>query len=200
MRASLLKSSRLFQSSGQFYYCCNLDSLLISKSSNSFTNLLGIVPNAPTIYSIIFKFSCKVLVFISLFAFFYFYSVVCWDGKVPYSACCLFCCWLPQGLEVWPNIGDLFVSQNPRDVCASHSPGQILSCAYTICSYGKISISGTIPRGLPSPHSCVLSIFALTSCFLLLFEKIKFPSFFPFFTMSKFSRVRFHLLSLEISI
>ena len=33
-------------------------------------------------------------------------------------------------------LGVLFVSQNPTEVYASHSPGWILGCAYTVCSYG----------------------------------------------------------------
>ena len=44
---------------------------------------------------------------------------------------------------------DLFVFQNPRGVCAFHSLGQILGCAYTICPYGQTSTSCTIPIGSP---------------------------------------------------
>ena len=36
------------------------------------------------------------------------------------------------GLIFWPGSGDLFVSQNPREFYASHSPGMILVCAYNI--------------------------------------------------------------------
>ena len=56
-----------------------------------------------------------------------------------------------------PRLGDPFVSQNPRGICGSHSPGQILGCAYTIYLYGQTSISGTIPSGSPFPHSRDLS-------------------------------------------
>ena len=42
--------------------------------------------------------------------------------------CCCCCCWLIQGLNVCPRSDDLFVSQNPSDVCAS--PVQILGCAF----------------------------------------------------------------------
>ena len=42
--------------------------------------------------------------------------------------------WLSLALVVWLRLNDSFVYQNPRGVCASHSPGQILSCAYTMCS------------------------------------------------------------------
>ena len=43
-----------------------------------------------------------------------------------------FFCWLSLGLVVWPRFGDPFVSQSPRGVCASHSPGQILGCAFVV--------------------------------------------------------------------
>ena len=51
-----------------------------------------------------------------------------------------FCGWLFLWLVVWLTLGGPIVSQNPRGVCVSHSPGQILGCANTICSYGQISI------------------------------------------------------------
>ena len=38
-------------------------------------------------------------------------------------------CWLSLHLAVCPRLSDPFVSQNFRDVCASHSPGWILGCA-----------------------------------------------------------------------
>ena len=41
-------------------------------------------------------------------------------------------------MVVWSRLDDPFVSQNPKGVCVSHSPGQILSCALTTCSYGQI--------------------------------------------------------------
>ena len=56
-------------------------------------------------------------------------------------------------LLVWLRLGDPFVFQNPREICASHSPGRIPGCAYTTGSLGQISISFTIPSGslsLPS--------------------------------------------------
>ena len=73
----------------------------------------------------------------------------CRDSKVQNSESSLFFffCWSLYGLVVWLGLGDLFISQNSRGVCASHSPGQQLSCAYTICSNGQISISFKIPSG-----------------------------------------------------
>ena len=71
--------------------------LLISKSSSLLTNPLVTLPSVPTTIGItvtfmlqFFQISCKVLVFISLFAFLQFYPVVCRPGKVHYSANCLF--------------------------------------------------------------------------------------------------------------
>ena len=51
--------------------------------------------------------------------------------KVHYSVSSLFCCccWLSLGLDVWQRLGDPFVSQNHREVCASHFIEQILGCA-----------------------------------------------------------------------
>ena len=72
--------------------------------------------------------------------------MVCQDSKVHNSPGSLFFlfiflfCWLSQGLVIWPRIGDPIVSQNSREICVSHSPGQILGCAHTIWSYRQISI------------------------------------------------------------
>ena len=41
----------------------------------------------------------------------------------------------------WSRLGDLFVSQNPREFNPFYSPGQILVCACTIWLNGQISIS-----------------------------------------------------------
>ena len=87
-----------------------------------------------------FQFSSKVSVLIFLFAFFQLYSVVSWNGKVHCSAGYLFFLfsfffyWLSPGLIILPRLEDQFVSQNPREVCASQFPGRILCCASTIWS------------------------------------------------------------------
>ena len=54
--------------------------------------------------------------------------------------------------------------------CMSHFPGQMLGCAYTICSYGQISISCSIPGGPPWPPSRVSSytLSVLICCIRLL--------------------------------
>ena len=74
-----------------------------------------------------------------------------------------------QGLVDWPRLDDPFVSQNPRGVCVSHSRGQMLCYACTICSYGLISISCPIPCGSPCPPSRVQSYtFSVLICCICL--------------------------------
>ena len=99
---------------------------IISKSSSSLNNLLGIILNAPitigiTVTFIFYSFfsSLAKSMYLSLFAFFYFYSVVFCDGKVCYLAGSLS---FLDYHKFWPRLGDLFASQNPRELCASHSP------------------------------------------------------------------------------
>ena len=122
---------------------------LISKSSSPFTNPLGIVSTAPTTICITVTFM------------FHSFSVL-WQGPGTYFSfrflsvlssgqperhmytssvfffvffvffCFFFC--LSQGQVFWSRWGDTLVSQNPREVCASHFPGWIPGCAYTICS------------------------------------------------------------------
>ena len=48
-------------------------------------------------------------------------------------------------------MGDLFVFLCPSELYASHSPGGILVCPYTIWLHGQISISCTIPSASLSP-------------------------------------------------
>ena len=47
---------------------------------------------------------------------------------------------------------------------AFNSPGRILGCVYTICSYGEISISCTIPNGSPFPPNRVKSYTPVLVC------------------------------------
>ena len=125
---------------------------LISKSSSPCTNPLVTVPSAQITIGItvtfmfhslfvffFFQFLNKVQVLIFFFslAFFLFYSVVSRNSEVLNSVSSLilssfffFFFWLSLGLIVWPWLSDLFVSQNPRGVCAPHSPRNILVCVY----------------------------------------------------------------------
>ena len=121
---------------------------LIFKSSYICTNPSVTVPCVPITIGIIvtfmfhsfFQFSSKVQVLIFIFTFFQFYSVFSRDSQISNLGSSLFCC-LSLCLVVWPRFSDPFVCQNPRGDCASHSPGNILGCAYIIYSYGQISIN-----------------------------------------------------------
>ena len=133
--------------------CMVATRLLISKSSSLFINLLVTTANtAITIgyhylfyVSQFFSIPEQGLVFVSLFAFFQFYSVVSRDSKVYDSASSLFFFFsfffylLSLGLVVWPRLDDLFLSQNSSGVCAFQSPRRILG------SNGQISFSCSIP-------------------------------------------------------
>ena len=94
-------------------------------------------------------FSSKVLILISLFTFFQFYSLICRYSKVHYSA----------GFYGWTSLaeimGSIYISKSQ---CASHSQVQILVCIYTICSYGQMYISYTILLGSIFPSCCVAII------------------------------------------
>ena len=140
---NLLKSPELYSVFCPFsamLYFDDLHSSSYFQVLHPFTNPLVTVPRAPVTIGIIsfifhsffFQFSCKVEELILLFAFFQLYSVVNRDSKVHNSASSFLFLW---GLVVCPKLGDLFVSQNPKLVWASYSPGQILDCAYTICSF-----------------------------------------------------------------
>ena len=145
---------------------------LISKSSSPFINHDWYychfhVPKFLLLFFVVvvvcffFLFPRKVEVFIILLTFFQFYSVVSWDGKVHNFANSLFSFYLFFFFFFFffliiirfGRLGDPFVCLNPRGVCVRHSPGQMLGCTYTICSYGQISISCTIPSGSLFPSS-----------------------------------------------
>ena len=145
---------------------------LISKSSSLFNNPLVTVRKASITIGIIvtfmflsfFQFPSKVQVFILLFTFFQFYSVVSWDSKIHNFASSLFF------ILIIIRSDRLAVCHNPRGVCVCHSPGRILGCAYTICSYGQLSISFNIPSGSPlSTQVClVLNSFCVNLQHLLI--------------------------------
>ena len=127
---------------------------LISKSSSPFISHLMTVPSVPITISIIVTF-----MFHSPSTF-HFLSILLWSAGTAKSIiqqARLFLFFFSLGVVVWRRLGDPFISQNPWEVCESHSPGRILGCIYTTCSHGQISISGTIPSGLPSPPSRVSS-------------------------------------------
>ena len=125
---------------------------LTSKSSSSLNNPLVTVPKAPItiviyvtfMFHSFFQSPSKVEVLILLFTFFQFYSVVSQDRKVDHFANFLFLFfffffgWLLFGLVFWPRLGDSFVCQSPIGVWVCHFLGQMLRCAYTICSFSQI--------------------------------------------------------------
>ena len=78
--------------------------------------------------------------------FFCFFVLFCFV----FFFCCFFC-WLWLGLVFWPKLGDPSVCQSPKGVYVCHFLWQMLGCAYTICSYGQISISCTFPIGSLCP-------------------------------------------------
>ena len=119
-----------------------------SKSSSSFSNPLVTIPKAPITTGIIVpcmfhcfcRFSSKVEVFIPLFIFFQFYSMVSRNSKVDNFENSLFFFFflfiiIRSGLlaEIrWS------VCQSPIGVYVCHFLGQLLGCAYTSCWNGQI--------------------------------------------------------------
>ena len=118
----------------------------ISKSSSFFTNLLGIVLMASSTIGITVTFRFNYFFrslarseYSSLFSLYFIF--ILWSagtGKCPIRQVLFFLFWLSVRLFILPRLDNLFVSQNPREVCASHSPGWVPGCAYTTCSYGEI--------------------------------------------------------------
>ena len=133
----------------------------------TYNNSLGIIRSAPIIVGITVTFMFHSLFYsrsryLSLFSLSLDFTL--WSAGMVTSTIwqvlflSFFYCWPWLGLVIWPRLGDLFVSQNSKEICGSHSPRRILGCACTFCSYGLISISCTIPSGLPSRLSCLLYI------------------------------------------
>ena len=118
-----------------------------SKSSSPFNNPLVTVPKAPIRIGIIVTF-----IFHSFFNFFnslarsrylsfFFHSFrfIMWSAGTAKSTILqiLFFWWLLLGLVFWPRLGDLSVCQSSKGVYVCHILGQMLGCAYTICSYDQ---------------------------------------------------------------
>ena len=124
---------------------------VIFKPSGSCTSPLVAVPRAPiTIGIVTFMFhsffNCQARSrYLSFFS--HSFNFTLWSAGTAKSAILQVLFFFVDHYKIWPRFGDPFVCQNPRGVCASHSLGQILSCAYTICLYGQTSTSCTIPSG-----------------------------------------------------
>ena len=155
-------------------------SLLISISSTPCKNSLGIAPSVLTTIGITISFMFHSFIIslaksrkLSLFSLSFIFAR--WsDGTIKSTnqQVLFFFSWLSLSLVVWLRLEDPFLSQNHWEVCASHSPGWILGCAYTTYSYGQIKKFYAAPSGLPSSPSCVSSytIFSLIYCICLLYD------------------------------
>ena len=103
----------------------------------------------------LFKFPSKLEVLMPLFTFFQFHSVVCWDSKVHNSVSFFFVVVVVfDYYKFWSSGQDLvthFYLKIPKAFVCFILFGQILGCAYTICSYVQTSTSCTIPSESPSP-------------------------------------------------
>ena len=117
-----------------------------SKSSSPFNIPLVTVPNAPITIGIIVTFMFNSFFnsiarsrYLSFFS--HSFSFILWSAGTAKSTILqvlFFCYWLLLGLVLWPRLGDLCVCQSPIGVYVCYFLGQMLSCAYTICSYGQI--------------------------------------------------------------
>ena len=117
-----------FQYSDRSQQCCCLNFLPLSsffQVSKSFYRTFGDYTKSTTYnwYNCyfhaakIFLFPSEAYLLILLFAFIKFYSVVSQDSKVHNQSSSLY---FVDHNKVWPRLGDSFVSQNLRGVCASH--------------------------------------------------------------------------------
>ena len=133
-----------------------------SKSSNPFNNPLVTVLKAPITIGIIITFmihsffNCparsRYLSFFSLS-----FSFILWSAGTTKFTILQVLFFVVDYNKVWSSGQDLVILLyvSPIGVCAYHSLGQVLGCAYTICSYGQISVSCTSPSGSPCPTSCL---------------------------------------------
>ena len=149
MTASLLKSPGHFSIFWPLLIMLSFGWSPTSKSSSYFNNLLVTVPKAPITSGIIVTFMFpSFLIFLArsryLSFFSHSFSFILWSAGTAKSTVLkilFFFYWLLYGLVFWPRLDDLSVCQSPIGVYVCHFLGQILVCAYTICSYGQISIS-----------------------------------------------------------
>ena len=133
---------------------------VISKSSSPCANSLVTLPSAPITIGITVTFmfhsffnSLARSRYSSLFS--HSFSFTQWSaGTAKYTNLqVLFFLLIIIRSFVWLIFAVPFVCQKPRGVCASRSSGEMLACAYTICSSGRIEISCTVPCGSPFPPS-----------------------------------------------
>ena len=125
-----------------------------SKSSSPFNSPFVTVPNEPIMIGkiVTFKFH-SFFNFLPRSRYLFFFSLsfsfILWSAGTAKSTilqvlfffvvgCCCCCCLSLLGLVFWPRLGDPSLCQSPIGVCVCYSPGQLLGCTYTICSYGQI--------------------------------------------------------------
>ena len=139
-----------------------LQGFFLSKFLSPFINPLLTIQRAPIliVITVIFKFlsffdSQARSMYLSFFIFFLkLYSVLSRTAdSTILQLLLLFLIITSSGFLV--GIMWWFLCQNPRGVCACHSPGMILGCKYTIYSYVQILVSCKIPRGSPCSPSRV---------------------------------------------
>ena len=100
---------------------------IISKSFIPFTDSLGISFNSNLIFLFHSFFSSLAwFMYLSLFSIPFNFTLWSVETAKFTIQMVLFFCWLSLGLVVWPWLGDRYGSQNPREICTSHSRGIII--------------------------------------------------------------------------
>ena len=141
---------------------------------NSFSVFLGplkTISNAligitiPLMVHGIFQLSSIIRVFIYLFTFFYFISMIWWNCKIYKTTSPLFFFFkLPIILVFWSRLIDLFLSKHLENF-RSHFLRRILVWIYSIWQYGQISISFTNPSESSYLRRCAYFLyFSLLFC------------------------------------
>ena len=147
-----------------------------SKSFSPFSNPLVTVPNAPITIGIIVtsmfhSFFNSLARSRHLSFFSHSFRFILWSAGTAKSTIASSLLFVDY-YQVWSSGRDQVIRvyvQCPIGVYVCYFLGQVLGCAYTICSYGQISISCTSPSGSPCQPSHVQSyIPSLICCIRLL--------------------------------
>ena len=97
--------------------------------------------------------------YLSLFSFSLIFTL--WSTrKSPlfsrFSFCCCYRCSLSRDLVFWPGLGDLFVSQNPRELCASFSKTNSKLCIYHLFVWSNFNFLHNSQWITFSAQSCLV--------------------------------------------
>ena len=133
--------------------------LFISKSSSPFINPLVTVARALIIIGI--NFTCSTVFSVSyldrgIYSFHFLLILLCdQPGQISPQFCTF--SFFVDYYKDWSSGRDLVIRLDVKipEEFVCHSPGLMLGCAYTICLYGQILISYTIPCGWLYPPSLV---------------------------------------------